>query len=404
MLSLDKGLELKDKFLAFAEDKEIKKEIKKEAEKEEIVEINGSFVEWFLFEKIYHAGSSVIDQFISQEHNQEEQWLVNSWKKFVFGIFKVKKEDKDNYILLNMINNHKYVVSKFSTKKQLKIGEHVIVRLIPFYETYLFTNVIITLAPNSNDELYALVAQFELDYPHSAFIDNQFKMEISYKIQALEYEDFVYFFGSDEIILEGDKIQDKLKEFYHYRYFQKKEKSTDKTISKIFREKYGTYPELPIIDLPKEILELGDVGVLYDRVEGLNFLPWYGIFIEIFKNENFQEIPGYKECVLNYLKSETISTLPFKKVLKKYPENTIVVLKDVLNKKKFELPEDFNKLMQKYKKSIILSSNEPSVIPMPERTKALLRSKKSEEFGSLHLFEGSNRYKDVFDICQNMVK
>ena len=83
MLSLDKGLELKDKFLAFAEDKEIKKEIKKEAEKEQITDINTSFIEWFLFEKVFQDGSTAIDSFIAQETNQEEQWLVNLWKKFV---------------------------------------------------------------------------------------------------------------------------------------------------------------------------------------------------------------------------------------------------------------------------------------------------------------------------------
>jgi hypothetical protein len=400
MLSLEKSIQLKDDFFQFAQNKDINKEIKKEAEKEGVKEINGRFTEWFLFEKVFPDGKTTIDLFLEKDFSEEEIEMVSSWKKFVFSIFKLKKEDNEQYVLLNIVNNHKYIVYKQGLNKTINVGDYFITRLLPFYKDYIFSNILHKIDSRSNDQIYNIAAQFELDYPHAAFFDNENKMQVSYRIQSLEYEDFVDFFGSDEIIVEGHEIPRKLHEFYHYRYFQKKEKNSGKTIAKIFREKYGTYPDLPLIELPASILELGEVGIVYDKIEGLNFFPWYGIFRDIFRNKEFRDFPGYKKCVLEYLKSESISTLPFRKVIRENPEISSEVFKDLLNRKTFKIPDDFEKLMEKYKKSIMTTAKGPTVIPMPERTKALLRTKRPEEYGSLNFSGGANKYKDIHNRYQ----
>ncbi|MFN4151047.1 MAG: hypothetical protein ACK4IX_08880, partial [Candidatus Sericytochromatia bacterium] len=123
---------------------------------------------------------------------------------------------------------------------------------------------------------------------------------------------------------------------------------------------------------------------------------------KIFKNENFNEIPGYKQCILQFLKSETISTLPFKRAVKDFPENSVSVFKDVLNRKNFELPEDFVKLMYKYKKAVMLKASEPSLIPIPEKIKALLRTKKTEDFVTVHLYESVSTYKALYNLYKNI--
>ncbi len=398
MPTLERCLEILEQFFSFAQNKEIKKEIKKEGEKEGVNEVNDRFIEWFLFEKVLIEGNTALDLFLEKDFSEKEKEMISLWKNFVFSIFKLKKEDDEFYTLLNMVNNHKYRVYKHSSNPKIETGDYFISRLIPFEKDYIFTNILHKLNVSSNDEVYNIVAQFELDYPHAAFFENANKMELSYKIQAFEYEDFVDFFGSDEIIVEGHEIPKRLHEFYHYRYFQKKEKNSGKTIAKIFREKYGSYPDLPLIELPESILSLSEVGIIYDKTEGLNFLPWYGVFKEIFRNKDFMEIPGYKKCVTEYLKSDTISTLPFKKVTNEFPQNAAEVFKDILSRKKFNFPDDFNKLMEKYKKPFLSKIIEPTVIPMPERTKALLRTKRPEEYGSLHFYEGPNHYKDVYNL------
>lgn len=396
-MQINRTIELRDEFINFTNsNKEIIKEIKKESEKENIDFKDKYFHEWFIFEKIFHDDNRCLDLFNKTLENDYEKSIIKGWENFVFSIFKLKKEDEKNYTLLNLGNNQKYYVSKESINEELDISEYLIARLLPIdKDLYIFSNIIYKLDIDENTHIYNLVAQFELDYPQAAFLDNKNKIESSYRIQAMEYEDFVEFFGNDEIIAKGSEISGKLKEFYHYRYFQKKDKESGKTIAKIFREKYGVHPELPIINFPEEVTQLEEVGIVYDLVEGLNLFPWYGIFSEIFNNEDFRNIPGYKECVMEYLKSESISTLPFKKVLKRNPEAFANVFKDILNRKRFNIPEDFNKLMEKYKISFINRSLEPSVIPMPEKAKALLRTKKPEEYGSINLYKGPNTYKDI---------
>lgn len=397
-MDIEKKINLRDSFVNYTfKDKEIIKAIKKEAEKESVDIDDQYFHEWFIFEKTFNENQNCLNIFEKHLENNYEKTVVKEWNNFIFSIFKVKKEDEKNYAILNMSNNKKYYVYKNSTEKNLKVGDHIITRLLPTdKDQYIFSNIIYQLAEDKNTHIQNIVAQFELDYPQSAFLDNKNKMESSYRIQAVEYEDFVEFFGNDEIIVKGEDISQRLKEFYHYRYFQKKDKESGKTIAKIFREKYGVYPELPMTNnFPSELISLEEVGIIYDREEGLNFLPWYGVFCETFINPDSINTSVYKECVILYLKSESISTLPFKKVVKKYPDNFIKVFKYILDRKRFNLPEDYNKLMEKYKISFINRIHEPSVIPMPEKAKALLRTKRPEEYGSINLYKGPNRYHDI---------
>lgn len=396
-MQIEKTIDLRDKFISFTRsNKDIIKELKKEAEKENIDINDRNFHEWFIFEKTFNEDENALDIFYKTLDNEYEKSIIKDWKNFVFSIFKIKKADEKNYVLLNMCSNQKYCVNKNSIKENLNINSYIIARLLPIdKDLYIFSNEIYILDIDKNDHIYNIVAQFELDYPQSAFLDNKNKIESSFRIQAMEYEDFVEFFGNDEIIIKGSEISHRLQEFYHYRYFQKKDKETGKTIAKIFREKYGVHPELPVINFPHEVTQLEEVGIVYDLVEGLNLFPWYGIFCEIFRNSDFKDIPGYKECVVEYLKSDSISTLPFKKAVRKYPQNFSNVFKDILNRKRFNIPDDFNKLMEKYKSSFINRDLEPSVIPMPEKAKTLLRTKKPEEYGSINLYRGPNTYKDI---------
>lgn len=401
-MKLEEIILLRDEFLVFCKSEKLQKEIEKESEKESIT-IDPNFCEWFLFEKIFSNGDTCLDLFVKDISDEVKIDNILSWKNFIFSIFKVKKITNDFYIILNILNNTKYEVYKNSCTESFNVGDYFLSRILPLKDNkYIFSKNILKINTKSNDVIQSIAARFELDYPHAAFTDNKLKTEVSYRIQFMEYDDFVDFFGSDEIIVEGSQIKDKLDEFYHYRYFQRKEKTTGKTIAKIFREKYGTFPDLPIIQLPENIVKASYVGILYDKIEGLNFLPWYGVFREIFKNENFTDIPGYKQCVLQFLKSETISTLPFKRVVKDYPENSIKVFKDVLNRKNFNLPEDFIKLMYKYKKAVMLKATEPSLIPIPEKVKALLRTKKTENFVTVHLYESISTYKSLEKLYNNI--
>ncbi len=396
-MDIDTKIILRDNFIDYTlKNKEIIKEIKKESEKELLDYNDRYFHEWFIFEKVLEDNQNCLNIFEKSIDNVIDKNMIKDWNNFVFSFFKVKKDDNDKYLLMNMSNNKKYCVFKISTEKVLKIGEYIIARLLPINnETYIFSNIIYQVKEEKNTHIQSLVAQFELDYPQSAFLDNKNKMESSHRIQLIEYDDFVEFFGNDEVIVKGVNISQRLNEFYHYRYFQKKDKESGKTIAKIFREKYGVFPELPIVNFPENVTSLEEVGIVYDREEGLSFFPWYGIFSETFINENNIDIVGYKECVLEYLKSDTISTLPFKKALKKYPNNFANVFKKILNRKRFNIPDDYNKLMEKHKLFFINHIPEPSLIPMPERAKALLRTKRPEEYGSINLYKGSNRYHDI---------
>ncbi len=61
-----------------------------------------------------------------------------SWKTPVFSIFKVRKEEKGLFTLLNLVNNQKYIAIK-EENYSFNIGTFIIARILPFNNNqYIF--------------------------------------------------------------------------------------------------------------------------------------------------------------------------------------------------------------------------------------------------------------------------
>jgi len=278
---------------------------------------------------------------------------------------------------MNLVNDVSYnVAGKSGEDLALEKGEYILARLIPHQDYHLFSGVIDRLATRKKNEIYELVSEIQLTDPKMAFIDNLDRIEMAYQIQKEEREDFIAFFGSDEILLNGSELEDKMKEFYHYRFFQKKQENGN-TIAKTFQDRYHQSPLPPQFDFIENLDQEKDIGVIYDATEGLVLLLKYGQFQEIFRREDFKRIKNFRQLILGYLDDNNISSLPFRRMAKQYPEQSVEVYKAVLKRKYFKLDKDLPKLILRFKPMEQLIHLTPSTIPSSVRSKTFLRSLKS---------------------------
>lgn len=130
------------------------------------------------------------------------------------------------------------------------------------------------------------------------------------------------------------------------------------------RDKYRNV--IPELNIPDELAASASVGVIFDDVEGLNFYSNFKIFMEVFEDSSLLINEEHKDIIIGYLRSDTISTLPFKKMVERYPENAARVFSHICNKQDWDNEKDFNNLMKKYKSSFLKRKPVPSFIPVRE--------------------------------------
>lgn len=334
--------------------------------------------DWFVLEHLLPDQRTVLSHFLDDLEDGGEVVIAEQWGMVIQGVFHVRQVLANNcFELMNLVNDVLYTVAGNPDQPlQLEKGVYLVARLLPHQNYHIFTGLIDRLSTRKKNEIYALVAELQTQNPKMAFIDNIERIALAYRIQEEEQQDFISFFGSDEIILPGAELEDKLKEFYHYRYFQKKQLDGD-TIAKTFQSKYHQPPLPPQFEFLENLQNEPDVGVIYAKTEGLVFLLRYGRFREIFARPDFKAVSDYRQIIAGYLEDPNISSLPFKRMIAQYPENAVNVFKAFLKRKRFQLDKDFDLLMKRYKPMEQLTYLTPGTIPAAVRSKTFLRSLKA---------------------------
>lgn len=335
--------------------------------------------DWFILEHVLADHRTVLSHYIECCTDGADQLMAEQWGVVIQGIFHIRALLPNNHFeLMNLVNDVLYTVAgNPSEPLALEKGEYIAARLLPHQDHHMFTGVIDRIPTRKKNEIYELVAEIQLHNPRMAFIDNHDRIEMAYRIQNEEHHDFVTFFGDDEIVLSGRELEEKMKEFYHYRYFQKKQHDSGNTIAKVFQDRYHQPPLPPHFAFLENLQDEQDIGVIYDKTEGMVFLLRYGRFRDVFNQPDFRKNKQYRQIVTAYLEDPNISSLPFRRMVSRYPEQAQEVFKALLKRKRFDLKKDLPALIKRYKPMEELTHLTPSTIPSSVRSKTFLRSLKA---------------------------
>lgn len=335
--------------------------------------------DWFVLEYLLPDQRTVLSYFLAACDDAADIAIAEQWGMVIQGIFHVRALLPNNHFeLMNLVNDVEYAVAGNPGEPlALEKGEYIAARLLPHQDHHMFTGVIDRLGTRKKNEIYELVAEIQLHNPKMAFIDNLERIEMAYRIQQEEHNDFITFFGDDEIVLGGGELDEKMKEFYHYRFFQKKQLDSGNTIAKVFQDRYHQPPLPPHFDFLENLQDEPDIGVIYDKTEGMVFLLHYGRFRDIFTQPDFRKNKSYRQVLQAYLEDANISSLPFRRMAERFPAQTVEVFKAFCKRKKFDLKKDLPALIRRHKPMEELTHLTPSTIPTSVRSKTFLRSLKT---------------------------
>src|SRR5205085_12547531 len=119
-------------------------------------------------------------------------------------------------------------------------------------------------------------------------------------------------------------------------------------------------------ELPQELRQAETVGLLFDDVDGLNFLRDFGQVEETFADPSLADEPEHRAVVLSYLQDTSISPGVLRRLADRDPQRATQVFRRLLQRPRFVWDRDGEALLQRHKAEYFAHPVLPGVTPMSE--------------------------------------
>ncbi|MFH1253190.1 MAG: SEC-C metal-binding domain-containing protein [Candidatus Uhrbacteria bacterium] len=270
--------------------------------------------------------------------NKEEESVIKEWQKEGFqSIFDILEITKDHLRLLDLVSEAELIVytnndefpSEFFPAAQEK--KFLLTNLLPVHGVWFLSGGQNFVGREHEETIFREFIQKQP--PENCYRHNPEKLQKAFELQKEHYDCFVSTFGTDEVIVNGREVV-----------------KTEETFFRAWSEKKNL-PFNPIkIDLPSEILDSDEVGVVMDEKEGTHYFEEYGKFRNIF-SEDKEITEEQEEIFKGYLINDEIPAFVFRRMKERYPERFRKVIKKFIPRSMFKLDpiKDFDSLMNIYK-------------------------------------------------------
>ena len=240
-----------------------------------------------------------------------------------------------------------------------------------------------TLLPLAEDDSAWLAAGDEIAYPQAdarqvarLAIDlatrepdlvfrNQEKATQGWAYMRRDREEFVAFFGGDELVLPTVEAEGRLNAYYQMR--------RESALAARGRHRAVSDTGETTFVMPEGFFEFETVGIIYDEVDGFVVVPEYGMLQAMFADPSLAADPVHANVLRAYLREDTIPPLPLRRIAAAYPDNVDAVFRRVLGNRTFTWNQNGTGLLRKRKPGYYEAEPTPGVAVLSDRVMALAR-------------------------------
>ncbi|MDF5723117.1 MAG: hypothetical protein PUP91_22110 [Rhizonema sp. PD37] len=349
------------------------------------------------------GNSSPLDLFI-QNHpdlSQSDRELINSWHRSFIGLFAITQVLPDGFELMNWLTDKHYIVKPNNAQTQqemsrLKEGEILLTRISPITDTYWTLSCPYTqMGKLGKPKLAVAIGNFKENHKNNLYSDAPDLLEEAWQSVSKYHEQFVDFFGGDEITLPGYQLNKKIAELQEILSQKQLEaagidpsKSLEevaqeagigqedikaaaaelgadsKVVEQLFDKKKGASKMvMPKVELPAELKKAEQVTTFSHPRWGQMFIPTYTKVKAILEAEDWQTIEGSEKLIRHYLEDKNINAFIWHRLAQQYPTQLEKVLQTILQRP-FQLESDLNPLLQEYNKPIEPELPEIASVPI----------------------------------------
>lgn len=309
----------------------------------------------YIFERnIPELNKTPLEVFNEVCPNEISKSLTNSFT----SLFKVKRVLKNGFEVYNVINEKDYTLTATSRMTEFRgfgVGQFIVARVFNYENNFYIIELTGHLPESKKEDAMRYAMAKIIHEPYLVYEDNSQKEdEIKSNISTM-YNKFLEVFKTDEIITMNkfaDEIigefneyvenssplntEDKIEEPKELKYFESVEFDND----------YDNFVEKSLQGFSSHKKPY-DVGIIYDKENGLYVVPFYKTLTKILEDNSFETVENAKDCIKYFLTSDKISDSILKRIYTKYSN-----FLELANKVE-ETNLSFDELLNKYKKMFL---------------------------------------------------
>ncbi|HEY9861495.1 MAG TPA: hypothetical protein V6D16_18490 [Candidatus Obscuribacterales bacterium] len=335
------------------------------------------------------------------ELSNSDRALLLSWHHSFIGLFEIKQVLEDGFELMNWLTAKHYTVkpNNEATKQEMsrfRPGDVLLTRIAPVTQTeWMFSGPCIPMGRLGKPKLAVAIGNFKHHYKHALYSDAPELLEESWRSVEQYHQDFLDFFGSDEVTMSGYELSKKIAEMQEKVTQQRladagiddskslaeiaAEAGVDsdemelvaeaagadaKAVAKVLESKQAMKMVMPKVELPAELKKAEKVTVLAHPRWGQMFLPTYYRFESLLITDDPSGADNADKLVRHYLESPEINAYVWYRLAEKYPVQLEKLLQTVLQRPDFQLGQDLPSLLQEFNKPIEPDLPEVASVPI----------------------------------------
>ncbi|WP_248870948.1 hypothetical protein AAGT00_19070 [Streptomyces cavourensis] len=319
-------------------------------------------------------GSTVVDRFVAgrKDLTTADREMLLGWRDPVEGIFEIQRKDGDAVVLLNLVDDLEYRaysnVGRAAFRGVPK-GGFLHTSLVPVHSAdgaWLVSGAMTSYPKSSATDIAQAALQLATHHPELVF-RNPEKIEQGWQRMREDRAAFIEFCGGDELVLPPAEAEDLLNAYYRHR-------QETAVAAQPSRARHKRLPslDLPSFELPSQLAGSETVGVIYDQIDGLNFYADYGMLRDLFADPAIAGRKQHQELLRTYLREESITPLPIRRLAAAHPETVDAVFRKLLRKPGFTWSEHGDALLRRRKPWYYESDPRPGVSVIGDRLRELL--------------------------------
>ncbi len=151
--------------------------------------------------------------------NAQDRQLIQSWQRSFVGLFAVVQIYPNGLEVMNWLTAKHYRIQFADAESQaamtrLKVGEVIITQINPIEGIdWAILSPWVALGRLGKPKLAVAVGNFRQNYPHYLYSDAPETLAAAWESVAVYHDQFVEFFGKDEVTLAGKQLQGRIADF-----------------------------------------------------------------------------------------------------------------------------------------------------------------------------------------------
>jgi hypothetical protein len=306
----------------------------------------------------------------------QDRQLLEWWREdAVRGIFEITADAGSGsgsataaVTVLNLIDDLEYRVYGFPGRAEP--GMFAAGTLLPLAEddsAWLASGTEVTYPAADSRRVARLAIEMAAREPELVF-RNPDKARQGWEHMRKDREEFLAYFGSDELVFPTAEAEGRLNAYYRMR--------RDALLAARGRHRQVSESGETTFVMPPGFFEFASVGIIYDESEGFVVVPEYGMLRQLFADPALAADREHANVLRAYLREETIPPLPLRRVAAAFPpENVDLVYRKVLGSRNFTWRQHGESLLRKRKPRAFEDEPTPGVAVLSDRVLALARGR-----------------------------